>query len=189
MPATKSLRSGTWARTLLPISRSAGPYSAANSRAARWPKNRTTVGTPLARAAAATLAAGSTPRALMPLFTKFCSRYPSLLASSTTRLRGAQIQALDHPLGVLGGVLQPTRGERRKIGIIGGEDFLRWNLVGQLHQKTFFAHESVQRIERLHQVYFGGPHVPLAQRARAQVHKSVTQRGVAKAAAGRGIRF
>jgi hypothetical protein len=38
MPATKSLRHGTWARTLLPRSKSACPNSSAMSRAASRPE-------------------------------------------------------------------------------------------------------------------------------------------------------
>ena len=43
---------------------------------------------PLSMASAATLAAGSTPKTRHPASTKFRNRWPSLLASSTTKLVG-----------------------------------------------------------------------------------------------------
>ena len=88
MPATKSLTSGTWASTLLPIRRSGRRPSAASCLASSTPKKRTSVGTPRSSAAAATLAAGSIPSTGMPALTNHCSRYPSLLASSMTELVG-----------------------------------------------------------------------------------------------------
>ena len=65
-PATKSLRSGTCASTLLPTSRSAVPLRGAQARAALAPKNSTTVGTPARLGDRATLAAGSMPSTGMP---------------------------------------------------------------------------------------------------------------------------
>ena len=59
IPATKSLRSGTWARTLLPITRSARRSSRTNCPASSSPKNSVRVGTCFATAAAATFRAGS----------------------------------------------------------------------------------------------------------------------------------
>ena len=73
-PAAKSLMSGTCANTLLPMSRSAASPSSASCRASRSPKNSTRVVTPRARAASATLAAGSMPSTGMPAAWKYCSR-------------------------------------------------------------------------------------------------------------------
>src|SRR5713101_4395810 len=74
IPATKSQRSGTWARTLLPTSRSACFPCEANSVASCFPKNFTSVGTFFASAILATLAAGSMPNTGMFFCTKYCSR-------------------------------------------------------------------------------------------------------------------
>ena len=85
MPATKSLRSGTWASTLLPSSRSAarsGPSAVAVSR----PKNSTSVAMPRSSATSATFAAGSMPSTGTPRCLKNWSRYPSFDAISTTWL-------------------------------------------------------------------------------------------------------
>jgi hypothetical protein len=73
MAPTKSLRSGTWASTLLPRSRSAR-RCAASFVATGTPKNSTSVGTPFSTATSATLAAGSMPRTDTPRATKYCSR-------------------------------------------------------------------------------------------------------------------
>ena len=50
------------------------------------PRNCTTVGMPSDWAASATFFAGSMPRTGMSRAMKCCSRYPSLLATSVTRL-------------------------------------------------------------------------------------------------------
>ena len=74
MPATKSFRSGTWASTLLPTSRSAAPAfgdELAGELAAEELDERRHA--PLL-GARATLAAGSMPSAGMPRATKCCSR-------------------------------------------------------------------------------------------------------------------
>ena len=75
MPATKSLRSGTWASTLLPMIRSAlHAFGDQLLRRALTPKNSTRVGTPLSTAALATLAAGSMPSTGTPSGRKCCRR-------------------------------------------------------------------------------------------------------------------
>ena len=70
MPSTKSLRSGTWASTLLPTTRSAWMPSVRISSAVSTPKNSAMVGMPFARAASATFWAGSMPSTGTPLATK-----------------------------------------------------------------------------------------------------------------------
>ena len=73
-PATKSFRSGTCARTLLPTIRLARLPSSTELCAVSRPKKSTSVGTPRSSAASATLAAGSIPRIGMPVPTKCWSR-------------------------------------------------------------------------------------------------------------------
>lgn len=67
IPPTKSLTSGTWARTLLPAMRSAERPSATRRAASSRPKNSTSVGTPAATAFSATLGAGSIPSTGTPI--------------------------------------------------------------------------------------------------------------------------
>ena len=73
-PAAKPRMSGTWAKTLFPATRSARPCCWAISWPVSGPRNRTSVGMPRARAASATLAAGSTPRTGIPRAAKCCRR-------------------------------------------------------------------------------------------------------------------
>ena len=73
-PATKSLRSGTCAITLLAATRSARRPSATSSSAVSRPKKRTIVSIPSSRATSATFAAGSMPSAGMPRSTTCRSR-------------------------------------------------------------------------------------------------------------------
>ncbi len=86
MPSRKPPVSATWASTLLPITTSARNPSATRSRARSRVKNAQRVRIPAAAAAPAGPGAGSMPRTGIPRSTKVRSRYPSLLASSTTRL-------------------------------------------------------------------------------------------------------
>ena len=75
MPATKSHRSGTWARTLLPSSRSACFPSDGQFRSQLLAKELHQCGDILLlRATLATLAAGSIPSTGMFFCTKYCSR-------------------------------------------------------------------------------------------------------------------
>ena len=74
MPATKLFRSGTWARTLLPMIRSAMVPSPASFDASSAPKNSVSVGMPLSTATSATLRAGSMPSTGMPFATNHWSR-------------------------------------------------------------------------------------------------------------------
>ena len=63
----KSLRSGTWAKTLLATTKSAGPEVSTICRATALEKNSFRVGIPAATAAAAMFLAGSTPRQGSPV--------------------------------------------------------------------------------------------------------------------------
>jgi hypothetical protein len=73
-PATNVFRSGTWASTLLPSTRSAIVPAVCIFLAVTSSKNATSDSTPTFLAAAATLAAGSTPRHGTPRLTKYWSR-------------------------------------------------------------------------------------------------------------------
>ena len=75
---------GTCGNTLNAIRRSAFLFNSTNFCAVFFPKNFTIVGTPFSSATLAILEAGSIPRIGMFFFLKFCNRYPSLLAISTT---------------------------------------------------------------------------------------------------------
>ena len=83
MPSTKSCRSGTCARTLLPTMRSA-LSSSGSLPASSVPKNAATVGTPRSCATSATFSAGSTPECRDPARrsagggTRRCSRARAL---------------------------------------------------------------------------------------------------------------
>ena len=85
-PFTKSLRSGTWAKTLFPTIRSANLPSSFSSFAVLTLKNFVMVGIPFSLATFATFTAGSIPKIGIFFFLKNCNKYPSLLAISTTRL-------------------------------------------------------------------------------------------------------
>ena len=82
------------------------------SSPALTPKNSVRVGTPLAMAACATFTAGSMPSTGTPSGRKCCSRYPSLLASSTTKLSGAEAKPLADHHAIGARMLDP----RRRVG-------------------------------------------------------------------------
>ncbi|CAM5346090.1 hypothetical protein STANM309S_02184 [Streptomyces tanashiensis] len=84
-PSVKPTTSGMCAYTLLATTRSAGPCSARTAAPVSGDRNSVSVGTPASRAAAPTFTDGSTPRQRIPRSTTCRSRYPSLLATSTTK--------------------------------------------------------------------------------------------------------
>jgi len=72
-------------------------------------------------------------------------------------------------------VLEPRRGERREVGVL-GEDAIGSDVLVELHEEAVGAHPNVKRIERLHSVERVGRHVALAQRRHAQIHESSARR-------------
>lgn len=87
-PRVNPTTSGMCAYTLLATTRSAGPCSARTSAPVAGSRNSVSVGTPASRAAAPTFIEGSMPRQRIPRSTTCLSRYPSLLATSTTKASG-----------------------------------------------------------------------------------------------------
>src|SRR5919197_744841 len=87
-PWVKPTTSGMCAYTLLATTRSAGPCSARTAEPVSGLRNSVSVGTPASRAAAPTFTDGSMPRQRIPRSTTCLSRYPSLLATSTTKASG-----------------------------------------------------------------------------------------------------
>ncbi len=83
-PRLKPTMSGTWPKTLLAITRSAGPWYSRTRAAVSGVRNAVSVGTPLSRAALPTLIDGSMPRQRIHKRTTSRKRYPSLLPTSTT---------------------------------------------------------------------------------------------------------
>ena len=166
----KPSRSGMWAYTLLATTRSAGPCSVTNPAASLLIQERGLGRTPRSRAAAPTFTEGSMPRHGMPLATACCSRYPSLLATSTTNESG--------PGRTFGGVVDkrlrvadPTVGIRGEVGVL-REGVLRRDQCRDLQQQAVLTHAKVQRIRRLRRVEFVGGEELLARRCGAQVHNA-----------------
>ena len=124
MPATKSLRSGTWARTLLPMTRSAWPPlahealgevarrrtpSASGRRAPRRPRRRCA----RARRRGPGIAAGD----------EVLEQVAVVARQLDDEAVPAEAEALDHRVGVLPRVLHPAVGEGREVGVL-AEDVL-----------------------------------------------------------------
>ena len=124
MPATKLQTSGTWASTLLPRIRSAWVPSRTISAAISWPKNFTSVGMPFLVASLATFTAGSMPSTGTLLFHEILEQIAVIAGQFHHQAVVAQLEALDHQLGVGLGMGQPTVGIGGEIGVL-GEDMFR----------------------------------------------------------------
>ncbi len=83
-PSTKSSISGTWARTLLPMSKFAFFLRWLNRWANSVVKYSVIVGIPFRLATLAVFLVGSIPNTGTPLFLKCCNKYPSFDAISIT---------------------------------------------------------------------------------------------------------
>src|SRR4029077_17064221 len=94
---------------------------------------------------------------------------------------GVQVKALIHLLGIAPAVLQPTVRKGRKISIF-SENLVSTDEFLQLHQETLVADKHVQRVKRLHLVRLLRPEKAFAQRRHPQIHKSVPQSSLTKAA-------
>ena len=100
MPATKPLRSGTCAITLLAMMTSARLPSATRRSASSMPKNSRRVGTPTASAASAWSGAGSMPSTGTPRSTKLLQQVAVVAGDLDDEAVGPSPCALDQPLGV-----------------------------------------------------------------------------------------
>src|SRR5262249_32784561 len=89
----------------------------------------------------------------------------------------------DH-LDVAGGVLDPRRGVRREVRVL-GEDALRRHELADLHEPAGLADAHVQRVESLSELELGGTHDVLAQRREAKGDAGPFERAAAEAAARR----
>ncbi len=189
MPATKSLRSGTWARTLLPTIRSAPTPSETSCLASRTPKKSTRVGMPFSTAARATLAAGSMPSTGTPSGREMLQEVAVIARQLDGQAVGAEVQALGDLLAVALGVRHPARREGREIGVL-GEDRFRAHILLELHEVAGLADQHVQREVHLHLIDFAGLQEALAGRRHAEVDECVLEPAAAKpAVGGLGLRF
>ena len=174
MPPTKSLRSGTWAITLLAAIRSARRPSAPSREAESRPKNshdRLDAASPApprprsrpARCRApgcrARRRAGADSRRCWPPPRRGC-RCPRPKRSTASR-RIARVG-------------DPGVRVRREVRVL-REDLLRGDELLELHQQAALADPHVQRIERLHRARPLGRHIALAQRRHAEVDERVAQ--------------
>ena len=126
MPATKSLRSGTWASTLLPMSEvgRAGPRATSARGQLAGRRTRSASARPGRSAASATLRAGSTPSAGMPACDEVLQQVAVVAGQLDDVGCRAQAEAgADHRLDVAPRVLDPAVGVRREVGVL-GEDLL-----------------------------------------------------------------
>ena len=149
MPATKSLRSGTWARTLLPTTRSAGPRSRRRRSARSRPKNSVSVGTPRASADGGDVARWLDAQRRDPARDEVLEQVAIVAGQLDHVTRRVEAQPGDHRLGVPSGMLHPAVRVGREVGVL-AEDLLAVHVAGQLDEQARAADPHVERIERLH---------------------------------------
>ncbi len=92
-----------------------------------------------------------------------------------------QAESLDHLLGVGATVLQPARGVRGEVGVVGEDPLGRLELL-ELHQKAPPADQRAQRVEGLHPVDALRWQVGVRQRRGAEVGEHGFQRRTTESA-------
>ncbi len=185
MPATKSLRSGTWASTLLPMMRSARLPSATSSAASLRPKKSTRVGMPLSIATLATLAAGSMPSTGTPSGSEVLQQVAVVARELDDQAVRAEAQPLRDRLAVALGVRNPGGRVGGEVGVL-PEDVLGADVLLELHQEALPAHQRMQRKVGLHGVELLADEKALAQRRHAEVDERALEAGAAQAARSLG---
>ena len=151
MPATKSLRSGTCASTLLPSSEVGLRALARRARGAvSRRRTRRSVGTPCSlgrRGDVGRRLDAEHGDAALRRSTAAGSRRCWRSRRPGCRVRGPSRSAIG--VGVAPRVLEPGVGVGGEVGVL-GEDLLGGDVLLELHQEALVADVDVQRVERLH---------------------------------------
>ena len=190
MPPTKSLRSGTWASTLLPRSRSACVARPRASRAVSTPKNSTSVRTPFStRDLRRTFAAGSMPSTGMPRSHEVLQQVAVVAGelddlAAARRARSARSSSRRSAAACssqrASSTTRSTRSRRRSRSGV--------SYSSSCTRKHSSQTSALQRIERLHRGRaLLGREVGVRQRRHAEVGEDVLERGAAEAARRRLI--
>src|SRR4029453_2783473 len=181
IPATKLLRSGTWASTLLAAIRSAWRPAVASSTASCSSEKGVRVGTPGAPAAPATVGAGLNPQPRPPPGHEVLKQVAVVAGQLHDQAVRAQPEPLGGHLGVVAGVPHPGVGVRGEVGVL-GEDRPRGHIRLELHQPALLADVGPQRVEGLHLVELVGGQERLAQGRAPEVAHHPRHRRRAEAA-------
>ncbi len=181
MPPTKSLRSGTWAITLLAASRSAARPSAASRPASSRPKNSTIVSMPRSRATLRDVGGGLDAERRDPPLHDVLQQVAVVARELHHETAFVKPESLHRHLDVVAGVRDPRIGVRGEIRVL-AEDRVSSNELLELHEQAALADLRVQRIKRLHRRDAIRRHVALAQRRHAEIDERVLKRRAAEAA-------
>ena len=181
MPAMKSLRSGTWAKTLLATSRSARRPSAASRLATSRPKNSTTVSIPLLARGLGDVGRGLDAERRDAQLDDVLQQVAVVAGELDHEAVGVEAEAVDGGRHRVAGVRDPGVRVRREVGVL-GEDLLGGDELLELDEQAALADAGVERIERLHRAEAVGGHVGLAQGRHAEVDERVAQVGAAESA-------
>ena len=164
MPPTKSLRSGTWAMTLLATSRSAAPALGHEPAASSRPKNSTIVSMPFSTRDRRDVGGGLDAERRDPPRHHVLEQVAVVARDLHHETVLVEPEALDRHVDVLAGVRDPRVGVRGEIRVL-AEDRVGGDKLLELHEQAGLADLGVQRIERLHRVHAIRRHIALAQAA------------------------
>ena len=136
MPATKPLRSGTCAITLLAMITSARRPSAAARAASSAPKNSASVGMPASLAAAAWSGAGSMPSTGTPVLDEVAQQVAVVAGElDDEAVRPEAAVARSGPARARARASRLVR-ERREVEVVVDEQLLRRHLLEDLHERA-----------------------------------------------------
>ena len=182
MPATKSLRSGTCASTLLPMMRSARLPSATSSVGQRLRRrNRPASGMPLSTATLRDVGRRLDAEDGHAERQEVLQQVAVVAGQLDDEAVGPESEPLRDHLAVGLGVRDPGGRVGREIGVL-PEDVLRADILLELDQEALAADQHMQREVRLHRVELVAREEALAQRRHAEIDERVLQCRTAKAA-------
>ena len=127
---------------------------------------------PLRTATSATFAAGSTPEDGDAFGDEVLEQVAVVAGELDDLVLWAEIESLDHSLGVDAAVLDPAIRVRGEVRVV-AEDVLGADVRLELDQETLAADVDVERVERLHLVELVATHVAFAERRHSQIHEGV----------------
>lgn len=175
-PRVKSLMSGTWAYTLLPMIRSACCCAPANASASAAPKNSCRTGIPSSLAAAAVLAVGSMPRTGNTSSHKILEQVAVVGGDFDYQTMPRQRQPRNGVFRIARGMGHPTCRGAREICVIGAEKLVDRSMVLGLDQPALVAHHRLERVVFFRAVQVFRGQVGVRGRGESKVEERVGQR-------------
>ena len=138
------------------------------------PKNSTRVGIPASCAAAATLAAGSTPEHRHAALLEVLEEVAVVARDLDDLARGVETEALDHLLRIRTCMAEPALGVGREVRVV-AEHLCGRHDLRELNKEAALTDVDAQRVERLGLLELRLGQVGVGQRGAPKVREDVAE--------------